>query len=180
MFIKTDIYLMVVRRQLLIIASIVTTLLCVIGCCTSHYAGGRASYVPICFVGKDGLRYDLLAPYSIQQRIDSETQEDRHLMGFIQSLQEKFPDDKSLKDYLLLVGDRLHKEDISYIDRLGQIKDDLAKSGGELYDYKTFKNGYVDTNAFPGMDVDVIPGMDNRVEIDGWLILTNGNIFKKY
>jgi hypothetical protein len=149
---------------------VLATILWLAGCCSINNAGK----LPILIKGEDGVRYNLLAHYSIQQRIDSETDEDRHLELFIQGLREKFPDDQKLNDYLQPAGKRMHQVNASYIKSLEKIKADLAKSGGELYLYESFDSDFdshfVNTNNPVGA-----PYTD-----EGLLILANGKIYKKY
>jgi hypothetical protein len=144
--------------------------LCLAGCCSIN----NASKLPLVIKGEDGVRYKLLAYYSIQQKIDSETDEDRHLELFIQGLREKFPDDQKLNDYLQPAGKRMHEVNVAYIKELEKIKIDLAKSGGDLYHYESFDSdfdaNYVNTNNPVGA-----PDTD-----EGLLILAKSKIYKKY
>jgi hypothetical protein len=152
------------------LAFVLTMVLCLAGCCSIN----NASKLPIVIKGEDGVRYKLLAHYSIQQKIDSETDEGRHLELFIQGLREKFPDDQKLNDYLQPVDKRMHEINVSYINRLEETKADLAKSGGELYLYKSFDSDF-DANLQNTNNPFGAPYAD-----EGLLILSKGKIYKKY
>jgi hypothetical protein len=147
-----------------------TAVICLSGCYSLH----NPDKLPAVVRDENGIRYKLLAHYSIQQKIDSETDEGRHLELFIQGLRDKFPDDQKLNDYLRRVSKRMHEINVSYIKRLREVEADLAKSGGELYLYESFNSdfdaNYVNTNNPVGAaDTD-----------EGLLTLVNGKIYKKY
>jgi hypothetical protein len=161
------------RNNFVLVIWIITVILCASGCCTAHNPIGFTDFKPIYLYGEDGLKYELLAPYSIQQRIDSETDEDRRTGDFIQGLRGKFPADQKLNDYLQSAGKRMHEVNVSYIKVLGGIKADLIKSGGELYLYRSFDSefdaNYANTNLLGAPYTD-----------EGWSILANGKIYKKF
>jgi hypothetical protein len=121
------------------------------------------------FIKRDGLVYEVIAPYSIQQKIDSEMDEARHLALFIKGLNEKFPNDMPLNNYLNRVGPVMHDRKEAYIKDLNEVKADLSKSGGELYVYKSYRLDNIDTNA-----------IDNTYVDEGLMILVKGKIYKTY
>jgi hypothetical protein len=145
-------------------------LLCVAGCCSLH----NPDKLPITFKANDGIRYKLLARVSIEQVIDAENDDARHLHLFNQGLQQHFPDDQKLVDYLQKVDKRYSQMHAARIKELDGIQTDLTQNHGELYLYDSynsdFDSNYVNTNDPTGA-----PYTD-----EGWLILVKGRIYKKY
>jgi hypothetical protein len=76
-------------------------------------------------------------------------------------LRQKFPNNQALKAYLDGVDKRSKKAYDASEDEFWSIKSDLESSHGEFYDYRMLSK--------------------NGAEIEeGWLILSNGKIFKKF
>jgi hypothetical protein len=138
------------------------------GCCSCHNAQGFENFKPISINGNDGLRYELLAPYSIQQRIDSESAEDIHEQALLRGIRLLFPNDTKLDAHLQTFSETLHKRSTSYVDFLKSVKSDVAKSNGELFIYQSFRNGVI---------YDTSP-TSQPYEDQGWLIFAGGKIYK--
>jgi hypothetical protein len=116
-----------------------------------------------------GIKYYLTDHVSIDQMIDAEELQDFISKRWPEVLRNKFPNDKELMTYLderQKKLDELHQKveskHESYLDYLWDMKDNLKKTGGELYSYYR-----------------VSDKKDNEKE-EGYLILSNGKVFKTY
>ncbi len=123
------------------------------------------------------MKYYLTDHVSIYQMIDAEDENDFIIKSWPEALRKKFPNDKELMAYLDLRQKRLeelHKKSESrhetFADSLDDMRDNLERSGGELYYYKILGKKCVMDNGQPGIE-----GVE-----EGWLILTKGSILKKY
>jgi hypothetical protein len=125
--------------------------------------------LPKIIVGSDGLTYELLAPYSIQQHIDDGDDEARHKSLFIHGLIETFPSDQNLINYLKAVDQRDNVINNSRTNRLYQVQKELFASGGDLYTYKSWPTGVFKRDR-----------PDEEYTNFGFVIIKNGKIFHKY
>ena len=153
-----------------LVAGITIFVLCVAGCCCLR----KPNKLPITIKGNDGIRYKLLAQVSIEQVIGAENDDASHLHLFNQGLQQHFPEDRKLVNYLKNVDKRFSQMHTARIKELDGVQADLAQCHGELYLYDSYNSdfdaNYVNTNDPVGA-----PDTDG-----GWLILVNGKIYKKY
>jgi hypothetical protein len=144
------------------------------GCCSTH----RVDCIPhtkMPYALYDGrVKCYLTDHLSIDQMIESATEQDFIEKRWPEILREKFPGDKELLAYLDLRDEKLkgrsEKGKATYWHFLWDMKADLEQSQGELYYYHLLgKNVLVDAGNRPAEE-----------EEEGYLILSKGKVFKKY
>jgi hypothetical protein len=142
------------------------------GCCSTHCVDcipqAKMPYV----LYDNGTKYYLTDHLSFDQMVDNETERESRQNDWPENLRKRFPNDKELMAYLDLRDERIKKVEkngASFMDFLKGMGSDLKHSGGELYEYNLFgkKGGMGDGH----------PAVEDE---SGWLILSNGKIFKKY
>ena len=160
---------------ILLLLSIALPAVCFVGCRTSCQDCISRSQLPY-KLNDEGTNYYLTDHLSIDQMMEAQESEDSIQKFWIENLRKKFPNDKELMAYLDLHEKRLEEihekaesKHESYWDHLWDVKDNLEKTGGELYYYEAIGKKGKMTNGKSGFEVQ-----------EGWLILSRGKIFKTY
>jgi hypothetical protein len=144
------------------------------GCCSTHCVDCIPhAKMPYALYDK-GVKYYLTDHVSIDQMMESETEQDFIQKRWPEILRQKFPNDKELLAYLDMRDEKLkemsEKAKTTYWQFLWDMKADLEQSHGELYYYHLLgKKGLVDARNRPAVE-----------DEEGYLILSKGKVFKKY
>lgn len=112
---------------------VVAVMLWASGCCTFH---GNEDYENRILRDDAGVRYQLLERASINQMLDGKSEKAFSNQMIFDAIRERVQKDPKLVDELNSMAARFSKSADQTIDYFRAIKDEMRKTGGELYFYK--------------------------------------------